>query len=505
MALALLGLTACSEPCRHGAFEYRTGAVIEHRDQLEAYEGRCIIVLGRLDIRGRRIETLAGLEGIVGIHGALVIKSEALVSTAELASLQYVQGDLGVADAPSLERVELPSLRSVGMSLRLSNLPRLLDLDGFDALDHVGGSLALRELDAMSTIWLPALDSVGESVHVENNWQLEELFEPDTLFEIGGSLQVRSNPSLRIVTGFGSLDRIGGTIRIGGNGEHWYRHDWDPLEDADPPQPGTVGGIKIDRNAKLETVNGFGALRWFWSPTTTGGQNFVPLTIERNSALRRIDAFQHLAGSTSNAPEGSGDHDIWIKVIRNPALERLPRLGPIVDEQAKVKLTLFVVDNDALETPEGPSWSFQQAYFWHNASLRSLRGLRLERPRILSVIGNPELANLNGVEMQGDAGNGLGVRIQGNAALHDASALIAAREHAVRYRELDLLSNATLPQAEAQAVADASASESVKVAGNGGWIPLDPCPYVEDHECDEELKFERRVCALGSDEEDCAE
>ncbi|MEM6989601.1 MAG: hypothetical protein AAF721_03865 [Myxococcota bacterium] len=505
-ALVCLALPGCGDECRAGGFDYRDGAVLERSEQLDAFEGECIVVLGKLSVVGERIGDLSGLEGILGIHGALVLRSTALTSTAGLSGLEYVNGNIVVADAPSLERVELPSLRSAGWDVRLARLPRLFDLDGFEALSTIEGSLSLRELDAMRTMRLPELSSVGGSVYIENNWHLEDLVEPDALFEIGGYLRVRGNPMLRSVSGFNALDRVGGTIRIGGNADRWYRYDWEPLEEKPQPHPGTVGGVRIDNNSKLESVSGFGSLRDLWAPPRDSSQNLAFFSIFTNHSLQTVNAFQGLSGARSTAPDTVWSYTIFVTVSNNPALQRLPRFAPLAGDDRPIFRSLYLKANGSLRTLDDlANWRFESVALLANDELHSLRGLRLTEASALSLIDNASLPDLDGLSMTEDAEPATRIRIEGNPSLLDISGLVRAHDGGVQYREIEVLRNGSLPQVQAAWVTGTSAPERSKVAGNAGWVASDPCPFVEDGECDEDDTFGRAICAPNTDEVDCAE
>ena len=131
--------TACrsnDQPCWYTTFDFRDGNTVETSEDLAAYAGECVVIAGTLTVEGRELEDLSGLEGVVGITGSLRLTGSSLASTKGLGALEFVGGDVRVSDSYALERVDFPSLETIGDVLIIERLPRLVSLDGFPGLDE---------------------------------------------------------------------------------------------------------------------------------------------------------------------------------------------------------------------------------------------------------------------------------------------------------------------------------------------------------------------------------
>ncbi|MEM6992642.1 MAG: hypothetical protein AAF721_19165 [Myxococcota bacterium] len=497
---AVLGSFGCAEPvpCWYGALDYREGGVVEDPEQLEDFAGSCVVVLGSLTVRGGRIRELDGLEGVIGIHGSLRLKAEALTSTEGLSGLEYVERGVEVSGSASLEHLDFPKLQSIGGDLRLHELPRLYDLTGLEALADVGGMMVLQQLDAIATMTLPEVRAVGGGLVIAGNAQLEAVVEPDALVEIGHTLWITANPRLRSVAGFDALDRVGRFIKISENRRRspldTGKYELDPVP---APPPGTVNRIYVENNDRLSSVRGFSGL-----------ETLVPLpeiptvlfVISNNQALTDLDAFSSL--ETAAAPQaGAPRARVWVYVTENPELRSLSGL-PTVYAEAWIASELQIHDNPSLEDASAVSTSsFTTVELYDNPSLTSFEGLRLERLERLTIVNNDALVNLEGVSVRSAHSNGAMLYIADNDALTDIRTLLNAPQRGVL--ALTALDNRSLPQALASWVALATGAEYTKVAGNAGWVIADPCPFVEDGRCDERGPWP--YCVAGTDEVDCAE
>ncbi len=501
--LAVCCLGACAEPrrCSYGAFDFRDGSVVEDPEQLYAYAGDCVVVLGNLTIAGDRISDLTGLEGVVAVHGTLRLQSQALTSTEALGSLEYVEDNLVVADAPSLEQIEIPALRSIGSDLRLGRLPRLRAFAGMPELVEVGRSVSLRELDAMSHLELAGIRAIAGDLYIENNGQLETVVELGALAEIGGYLRIRGNPRLTGVTGFNELDRVGGTIRIGNNSTDGYRQRYPELNDLRPPRAGTVRSIRIDHNERLREIVGFGALERFWTGASASSSAKADITISDNEALESLEAFEGLRGTANSTPEVPVSTRLSVDVVGNLRLNRLPRFAPLDDAGGELRVYLTIENNGALQTLEDLSgWFFRGVDIRSNGALRSTDGLVLADATWLNIVGNDSLTSLG--ELRIEAGPSLSISIVDNRELSDVTRLADTE---TRTHIVSILSNAKLPQAQAVWVAGMLRGSWFKVAGNLGWLAADPCPWTEDSVCDELDTSTTRICAGGTDVVDCAQ
>ena len=505
MATAALG-TGCQEQerCWVATMDYREGVVIDEPAQLDAFSGRCVAIVGNLVVEGEKVFNLDGLEGVVAVHGSIRLRSPSLRSTSGLSGVEYVSRSVLVSDAPSLERFEMESLRSIGGDLSLARLPRLFDLDGTPELVEVGQSVALRELDALAEMNLPEIEVIGRNLYIENNPQLESVHEDGVLFEVGNYFRIRGNPRLRSVSGFNGLDRIGTNLRIGNNSRDGYRDEYPTLDPRPRGQPGTVKSIRIDHNGPLEEVSGFESLQALWTSAAESTQAVSSITVSDNASLAHLDAFSGLSGTRNPTPDLSVWTSVFVFIEDNPALVRLPRFATLDARDGDVTVDLFVERNASLESlADFGRWQFSTVNLLDNAAFNSMSSIALYDSGSVRIIGNDSLKTLDGLAFARAATHGSRLTINDNDQLEDVTSLLRAAN--LSAYSVEILGNPSLPQAQAAWVAVAVGNRSGKVAANAGWLPADPCPFTEDFECDETQVHGERICQVGTDEVDCAQ
>jgi len=490
-----VALPGCAESeCWYGAFNYRDGATIDDDDAFADYADECIIVTGNLKITGG-VTDLSGLEGIVGIHGSLRLVGDTLGDTDGLSGLEYVVGDVVIAHSDSLDSVQLPRLRSVAGTLKFEELPRLNDLSGMPELVDVHKRVVFSRLDAVRRLDLPGFRTIGALV-IEDNAHLEEIIASDTLFEIGGDLRVRGNPVLQRVQGFGGLDRVGGLFRIGANRLSSYRKHHTTADLNPGPPPGTIRDVLIDRNDKLEEVVGFGALHRMAGEFDILLRSRASITITHNAVLARVDAFENVDG-ISNA-------GLWLYYVvsHNPEIVEIPRIAIRAVPEDHLFVELNVEDNLVLSSLlDLGGIAVDNATIRSNPALESLEGLTIKRG--LRLLSNDALTSIEGLSWVGP--QDLRIEIASNSALRSLAPLFGIDKDVTSIR---ILNNPELPQSEAAFLTLALNPEVPslsKVAGNEGWVPMNPCAYVDDRECDELPGYAYAICQPGTDEADCAE
>jgi hypothetical protein len=262
---------------------------VSEQTTLEQLAGvRCI--LGRLDVGGIAIRSLASLSALRWVGGEVrVHDAPALSSFAGLDALERVEGPLSllnVGSAPSLE--PLNALVDVAGPLLISGA-QATRLGGFAALTHVGGELRLElplqniesafprlervdgKLDLFSTAFVtfdgfPALRELAGDLQLPNGVaalrgfrtlralrgklvvpkEITQLAAFDALESVG-ELELTVT-KLRVLDGFRALRQISGPLRISGP-QLESISGFDQLE--------TVGSLALGAAPKLASLSAF--------------------------------------------------------------------------------------------------------------------------------------------------------------------------------------------------------------------------------------------------------
>ncbi len=152
----------------------------------------CESITGNVWIAGSEMTSLAGLETIPSIGGALRIFDTSLTDLSGLSGLTHVEGNLDVETNPRLREAALGGLSQVG---------------GLT----VSGNSALERLEFSS------LTDVGGTLIVDTNASLQSLEGLGSLARIGGNLMVQSNGGLSALSGLGALETIAGDLLVRDN------------------------------------------------------------------------------------------------------------------------------------------------------------------------------------------------------------------------------------------------------------------------------------------------
>jgi hypothetical protein len=229
--------------------------VISSDVDLLAIVSQCGTIRGSLTVDDG-VTTLAPLEQLVVVEGALMIRSSTLTSLAGLEALRYAEiltiespvttlsplsafrqaGTLTVAGAAitdldglqglvlvrSLSIRNCDSLTSLAGLEGVTSIEATLSIEDCDALDSLAGLESLAHLgtlrlagdDSLSTLaHLSALESL-EALTLEDLPSLTTIDAFDAITEIGDDVVVRDCAALEDLAGLASLTRIGHTLTV---------------------------------------------------------------------------------------------------------------------------------------------------------------------------------------------------------------------------------------------------------------------------------------------------
>ena len=316
--------------------------------------------------------------------------------------------------------LKLPVPLAVGGGFPTQSSARLCDADGRcgSALSAVGDLAPLRGISALEAPALAiafngglrnltGLEDVrrvtGALVIEQNGQSLRSLAGIEALESIGGGLRLVRNAALESVAGLGSLASVG---QEAGQDE--------------PPGQRARSGLHIQYGEGLRSLSGLDALRVVRGTVEV---SYCALdTLEGLGGLQTVDGnlfvefnpmLQTLAGADSLVSVAG-----FLRITRNNGLERIAGLdrletvGSLVvgqnnnfvalDGFAKLKAAdlLFVSLNPALKEVElNALIELQNFQLFNNAGLLELRGLQSLRRvvKLLDVQGNKQLARISGL------------------------------------------------------------------------------------------------------------
>ena len=261
----------------------------------------------------------------------------------------------------------------------------------FDALEVVEGNIIIRDLTETTLTSLtdifPVLDSIRGDLIIEGNDFIQTISGFTSLDSIGGDISIGSvgsfgvpsvgNNALTTLPSFPALTKIGGALEFFFNPKLTTLPSFSALT--------RVGGnIGVAQNEALGTISGFEALESIEA-------SFL---INQNAALGTISGFDVLEsiGSTQLTFEGN------IRIIENAALTALPTF----DALTRIKSGLFIENNASLTT--FPSFSkltsVGRIVIQLNTKLETIMGFEeLGNADDVEILGNRELATLSGFDM----------------------------------------------------------------------------------------------------------
>ena len=199
----------CSRTCSLTA----TYSIATNDDAAALARLQCSVIDGSVDIGGSGVSSLAGLETIREITGALrVLNTTKLANLGGLSRLETVR-DLQFQRA-GLASIGLTALSKVSGQVDLEVLASLSSID-LSSLRSVGGALSITFCPLLPELHLDKLQSVGELLNVSSNDALGTVNQLPALKSVG-KLQFTSDPKLPQCEVSAIATRLGASCSCGG-------------------------------------------------------------------------------------------------------------------------------------------------------------------------------------------------------------------------------------------------------------------------------------------------
>lgn len=129
--------------------------------------------------------------------------------------IKRIDGNLFIGNHLSLEILNgLQQLESIGGDLIISNIPTLKNVGDLLNLSIVEGTLNISNCQKLETLQLPKLQEVRKNLTVFYNASLFTLTGFKSINTIGGDLKILKNPLISNLMGLEQLQKIGGGLLI---------------------------------------------------------------------------------------------------------------------------------------------------------------------------------------------------------------------------------------------------------------------------------------------------
>ncbi len=260
------------------------------------------------------------------VSGSVDIRESSLQNLGFLGCLTVVGRDLTiVGNGDLVDLSALARLEAVQGDLVLVASESLPSLQGLERLERVEGKMQLTSLGVDTLMPLQSLTTVGETMSIDFAERLTDLAGLEALESVG-SLKINNNARLESLHGLDALETIPGELTIAANSA---------LQSLDGLQSLLSIGdeLRIEANYALVDLSGLGALNEV-------GSN---LNINYNSALPNVD------GLTSLYEVGNN-----VELTQNDALIRVDGLSAV----SRVGGDVVVEWNELLCESDAESWAF---------------------------------------------------------------------------------------------------------------------------------------------------
>ena len=358
---------------------------------------------------------------LLSIDGNMDFVRNAALSRVRFDALNELRGALALetngGNATTTE-FEMPALAQITRGARIRQNPRLVKLDGFQALRAVHEGLEVSNNAHLESVdGLAALTHVGGALRFAGNAVLPALVLSG-LHGVEGDLEVLDHPLLTRVE-FVVLREIEGRLILDANGS-----DEEPLSYTFDVLSSVHQEMRVRDHPSLLNLDGFAGL------ARVGDV----LTIANNAALSEVDGWPLLASIdgplriTSNASLSVFAADGLRSVGGNIDISRNPVLAGVrLDNLIRVDGALNLLNNGATATT---AFSFA-------STTRVAQGA--------TIAGNPSLRTLAGFQAVTEIG--VGLTIHDNASLTE----LGFDGLFILGSSLDIVSNAKLPTCRAAA------------------------------------------------------
>lgn len=359
------------------------------------------------------VSDLSGLHNLTQITGSLhIANNPQLLTLAGLENLAYLGANLtigcgdfcldffGETGNPLLRNIDaLQGISQIEGDLRVADSPSLENLNGFVNVRKVTGSVligtsaARPSMENLRALSLTQLETVGGEFMLRGATLLQSLEDLENLKQVGGLLTVETQSYLSDLNGLSGLGEVGG-LEISGN------DNLDNLQGLDNLKWIQERGLKIAYNKNLSSLTGLETLAQVKGELVilynerlsalTGLQNLSSmegsLVLEGNKILTNLDALgfvQQIQGDLS--------------IQNNPEISELSALGNLEQVSGRVRIVhqnalrnlnglaslrsiggLYIAYNDSLWSIEALSDVVDMGGAVHldaNQNLRSLKGL----------------------------------------------------------------------------------------------------------------------------------
>ncbi|MEM6316244.1 MAG: LamG-like jellyroll fold domain-containing protein, partial [Bacteroidota bacterium] len=247
------------------------------------------------------------------IQGDLIINGDDISDLSNLNCIKTVTGDVAIGDSltvPSndilISLAGLNNVMTIGGDLTICNNPMLRSLDGFSSLMEVGGDIQVKNCVVLESIRLLQLRSVGGSFILRGNTSLIEIGPLLWTMLPGGGLTIIGSPSLVSLGGLGGLTFIGGDLFLISTGLPNLSELQNLIQ--------LLGCLHVEGNTQIEDMRGLGTLQVIGgdvriadNETITNVDSLLSLTaingdlvIHGNSVLDNLNGLVNLTTVTGN-------------------------------------------------------------------------------------------------------------------------------------------------------------------------------------------------------------
>lgn len=200
------------------------------------------------------LKTISGFNNLTNARSVTIALNPILRQVGGFGKMTKISQSIEIGNSPSIENITgFQNLESVGGQLNISKNPKLISMPSFNKLTTIGEDLNLTSNPVLQeAIGFEELTYIGNDLNIEliktirgfgklqiierfldiRGLTVEEVPEFPLLENVGASLRI-SNTSVKSITGFDSLERIG---------EKYFLDDW----------------FSISDNLLLDNVKGFG-------------------------------------------------------------------------------------------------------------------------------------------------------------------------------------------------------------------------------------------------------
>ncbi|MBX2951599.1 MAG: T9SS type A sorting domain-containing protein [Leadbetterella sp.] len=310
-------------------------------------------------LENARLETINTLSGVQNVKGLDISDNAALQHINGLSGLKTISSFFNIANNASLQNLGgLGSLQSITGYMQLGENPLLLNLDGLSALKTVGshvrisGNMGLKSLSGLS-----ALENIGGELSISYNPELENVNHLSGLKNISGRVAIEANTKLQSLSGLSGVVSIGGLLGVGGNP---VLNSLQGLENIDPA---TISELTLVQNGALSVCN----LPNICAFLATG----KPRSVSGNLGACADTGALNAACAISSAQCPTGDYTF-------NSQEEIDKFGATYGHCSTIPGKVTIQGEDIV-------------------NLKGLAGVKTIG-KGLSILSNPKLANLDGLE-----------------------------------------------------------------------------------------------------------